>query len=99
VEAGEPHSMDMDDNHGAGGPGQKEEEGSNNNASNLMKGSKMGSGGTATGGSTLKQGAGHSAATTIPLFVLQAPLGVQEGGGSPLLAGVLEATQTSALNL
>jgi hypothetical protein len=52
VEAGEPHPMDTDDNHsmdtddkhGAGGSGQKEEEGSNNNAKNLMKGSKMGSG-------------------------------------------------------
>jgi hypothetical protein len=54
VEVGEPHPMDMDDNHGAGGSGQKEKEGSNNNASNLMKGSKMGSGGIATGGSTLK---------------------------------------------
>jgi hypothetical protein len=60
MEAGEPHPMDTDDNHGAGGSGQKEEEGSNNNAKNLMKGSKMGSGETATGGGTLKQGVGQS---------------------------------------
>jgi hypothetical protein len=98
VEAGEPHPMDTDDNHpmdtddnhGAGGSGQKEEEGSNNNAKNLMKGSKMGSGETATGGGTLKQGAGQSASKIVPLFIIQAPSGVQEGDGSLMPAGVLE---------
>jgi hypothetical protein len=52
VEAGVPHPMGMDDNHGAGGSSHKEGQGNSSNRKNLMQGSKNGSGGSTTGGFT-----------------------------------------------
>jgi hypothetical protein len=72
-EAGAPHLMDIDDNHEAGGSSQKEDQGNNSIGKNLMKGSKNGSGGTATGGYMLNQGAGQPAPKSVPLFIVQAP--------------------------
>jgi hypothetical protein len=88
AEAGAPHPMDMDDNHGAGGSSQKEDQGNSSNGKNLMQGSTIGSGGTG-----YTQGVGQPATKSVPLFIIQAPLSVQVGEGSQVAIGVLEAIQ------
>jgi hypothetical protein len=78
---------------------QRDVEENNMNGKNSIMDSKDGSGGTATSGNNLNQGAGQFGAKTLPVFFIQATASVQEDVNLQAPSGILEGKNASVVGV